>query len=104
MQIEKKCTTCYHNHHNKHTVAVCRHALMCHEHDKWIPCTNGDYIRQMNNEDLAGFLCDISENGGETGCLSCIATTLCSMKSNGMTKWVGEPIDREVFGEWDCKP
>ena len=102
MQIEKKCTTCYHNYHNKHTVAVCRHALMCHGHDKWIPCTNGDYIRQMTDCELAEFLClcQISDNGDE-GCEYCFATAYCSQDHRGLIEWIGLPIDKDVFGEWD---
>ena len=103
--IEKTCNTCYHYYHNKHTVAVCRHALMCHEHDKWEPCTNGDYIRNcMNDEELVTFLCETSTCQGD-----CPVRYKCTCENNGYKAWINEstivterieiPIDEEAFNE-----
>ena len=59
--MEKKCTTCYHHYHNKHTMTICRHALMCNNHDKWEPYTNGDWIRTANDDELARFLTHVAK-------------------------------------------
>lgn len=57
-EIPKEYCTCYHHHHKHNDNIKCDHMLMCHDHDKWIPCTNGDYIRSMNDEELGRWLCD----------------------------------------------
>lgn len=46
----------------------------CHLHDEFPPYTNADKIRDMNNEELAKFLCEITDCGScrwasWTGCL-----------------------------------
>lgn len=96
MAIEKSCKTCYHQYHNRHTNTMCRHTLMCHDHGKWIPCTNGDYIRQMDDKGLSRFLCNISCKGND-GCYNCIAMGNCYMSTNGFAEWIGLPIDETVF-------
>lgn len=87
MKIEKSCTTCYHNYHKGHTNKQCPHILMCHDHDKWIPCTNGDYLRSMGDEELGKFLCDRFHC--TTGCLG---FELCKYGNNGIKTWLGEPV------------
>ena len=84
--MEKKCTTCYHYYHDKHTHTICRHALMCNQHDKWESYTNGDWIRTSNDEELAQFLCNILKRG----CGLCIADDWCEWGHNGFIDWLQE--------------
>ena len=96
MKIEKTCKTCYNLYHYKHTNSLCMHALMCHDHDKWRLCTNGDYIRHcLDDEALSAFLCSLTEN-----CDNCPASGdeyECE-NSKYMIDWLGTPADEDLFG------
>ena len=91
--MEETCTTCYHHYHNKHTMTICRHALMCNDHDKWEPYTNGDWIRTASNEDLAQFLCSVSD------CSICAAYWKCSKENvyneYGYEMWLNDRKESE---------
>ena len=95
--MEKHCETCYHHYHNKHTNTICRHALMCDKHDKWEPYTNGDWIRTINNEELARFLCKLS---GHYTCDNgyCIAKDYCHGGSDAFYQWLNEAKEDEDEG------
>lgn len=85
--MDKNCTTCYHNYHGKHTNNLCPHTLMCHEHDKWIPCTNGDYLRNvMTDADIAQYMCNRQD-----GCRGCGVYELCEQDGDGFIKWLNKP-------------
>lgn len=87
-EIQKECWTCYHHHHKHNDNIKCNHTLMCHEHDKWIPCTNGDYLRNvMTDEEIAKYLCDRQD-----GCMSCMVYDMCESDADGFIKWLKNPI------------
>ena len=50
--------------------------------------TNGDRIRQMTDEQLAVFLCNLSDE-----CSNCPVTSICRMNHNGFFDW----LKREDF-------
>lgn len=53
--------------------------------------TRYENIKQMSQEDLGFFLCDlIGEVAGRAGCNECPARDLCSIGYNGMIAWLGE--------------
>lgn len=68
------------------------------------PTTNAEIIRNMTDDELAGFLCDISCQAAEPvgGCLEhdgCTAGHLCSFAHNGFKDWVKEDslLDTYIF-------
>lgn len=93
MVLEKSCKTCYHNYHKGHTNNKCPHILMCHNHDKWIPLTNGEYLRSMSDDELVWFLC------GRFECTSgCIGYEHCEIGGkNGIRAWLGEPVKEDDY-------
>ena len=54
----KECETCYHHHHVKYTEWFCDYFNKCENNNKYKPYTRGDMIRQMDDEELAVFLCE----------------------------------------------
>lgn len=55
--------------------------------DNFRPMTNADRIRNMTDEDLANFLCNIS-SAGDDQCSACVATDKCRTGHNGMIDWL----------------
>lgn len=57
--------------------------------------TNADYIRSMSDEELAEFLCSISN------CWTCVAMGTCGIfrledeRADGMKKWLAEPCEEK---------
>lgn len=92
MKLEKTCKTCYHSYHNKHTNNICSHTLMCHNHDKWIPFTNGDYLRSMTDEELGRLLCNRFRCTPD-----CLGYESCEYGKNGIRAWLGEPVKEDDY-------
>lgn len=93
MRIKKNCRTCYHKYHKKYYKELCDHVLECQPNKnqvppKWIPCTNGDYIRSMNDEELGRWLCD-------TGDCSpyCAGYSICGNGEKGTTIWLTKEME-----------
>ena len=58
---------------------------------------NGDRIRQMNNGELAIFLCSLFAECGESGCP---VQHLCAIGKNGFLDWVnGDDFDA-IYGDY----
>lgn len=88
--IEKTCKTCYHNYHKGHTNGHCPHTLMCHEHDKWIPCTNREYLESLSDEEFAKWLWD---HGLYHVCAK--GKDYCMVGKDGIIEWMGLPVSEE---------
>lgn len=54
------------------------------------PITNGDRIRQMNDAELADFLCKYC-NCTERGCPGCNLCVPGTGRANGLLKWLQQP-------------
>lgn len=92
MQLEKSCKTCYHNYHKGHTNKRCPHILMCHDHDKWIPCTNREYLSTLSVEDLSKWIC----NHHSCEC-RCVGYEKCHYGHNGIQDWLQSPYKEEDY-------
>lgn len=86
----KKCETCFHKYHTKYEEWFCEHFLECEMNDHYKPYTNGDMIRQMDDEQLAKFLCNFEfcVRDGEP----CVAEKYCHMGHVGFLDWVKEAV------------
>lgn len=91
-EIPKECWTCYHHHHKNNDNIKCNHTLMCHEHDKWIPCTNGDFLRMMSDGKLGKWMCDHNRCNTD-----CVGMAMCGNGNNGIVKWLGETLKPNDF-------
>lgn len=52
--------------------------------------TKGDRIRNMTDDELAKFLCNIAVNPGQGMCELCIASKYCRAGHNGFLDWLKE--------------
>lgn len=56
---------------------------------------NADRIRKMTDEELALFLCNLSDE-----CSNCPVTSICRMNHNGFFDWVnGDDFDA-IYGDY----
>ena len=49
---------------------------------------NVDRIREMNDDELAEFLCQVSSYTSEYRCEECMATEYCRQGHNGFIDWL----------------
>ena len=53
--------------------------------------TMGDKIRQMSNESLSEFLCNINDN-----CDSCVARKYCYINHKGLLDYLNQEVSNEA--------
>ena len=87
----KKCETCYFRYHAKYPEWFCDNFNRCEENNKYKPYTNGDVIRQMDDDELADWLCNFGFCVREKGD-PCIAGKYCYTGHNGFKQWVKESV------------
>ena len=85
----KKCETCFFKFHKKYDGYYCEKFTVCNNGDKYKPYTNGDMIRQMDDNRLAEFLCDAFDFACNE---NCIAHENCRFGHNGFKQWVKEAV------------
>ena len=64
----------------------------------YIPMTNSDRIRSMNDEELAEWMCSLMT--AECCDQRCPARDICNLGDNGLVKWMKQPAEEDAWASW----